>query len=75
MHATLQIGSNASRTITLRKDLQLKTLLFFFLLVIPGAYLGTIVGEQVDKILLQQALGGIIVLAALENLTLRKNRR
>ena len=75
MHATLQIGSNASRTIALRKDLQLKTLLFFFLLVIPGAYFGTIVGNKIDKILLEHFMGGIIVLVALKNLTRRSKSK
>ena len=73
MHASLQIGSNASRVIFLRKQLDLNVLLLFFILVIPGAYLGTKASLVVDKEFLQKFLGIIIVFIAFKNLINCKN--
>ena len=72
MHASLQIGSNASRVMFLRKQLDIKVLLLFLILVIPGAYLGSKASLIVNKELLQQALGLIIITIAFKNLINRK---
>ena len=74
LHALLQVFANFSRVLVFKDYVHKRKFLFFTIGVIPGALLGAYLSAYIPKIILQYAIGSIIIYIALKNIFQRTNK-